>query len=617
MENHFSVLRMNVFFHFCTLRIKRECKDNYIAGISKVGFPYFWPADGPSAVYANLLKMRYFGFFLAGISTVALGQSNYAPLNEDYYHQLDRYEVKAGRLFDEVFTSAKPYKRSDIIQFLDTAAALGVFESQADVFNDTYFRNDSWEWARPETNDSRKPWFNALYKKKSDLFYVDEPDFDLHVNPVLYLGAGTDSRLDEPIFYNTRGVEVRGMVDRKVGFYTYFADNQARLPSYVQEYQSQYWVIPHEGFWKRFGDGAVDFLQARGYITFDATRHINLQLGYDRFFSGNGIRSLVLSDFPPPAFFLKGAVKVWKLNYVFSLSQIKAEAPGSANGSSSNFLGNANKFTAFHHLSVNIGSKVNIGLFESIIFSPDDAIGTGDFELSYLNPIIFFRAIEQQNGSSDNVLLGLDFKVNAIRKFSVYGQFVLDEFLLENIREGSGWWANKWALQLGAKYIDALGVSNLDLQLEGNLIRPYAYSHNTPYGSYSSFLQPMAHPLGANLKEVIGIARYQPIPRLMLKGVMSVTHVGRDAANENWGGDILKPNNTREQEYGNEIAQGNLNEIYYLSFTASWMVRHNLFIDGQFLARRSKSMQGPSVDNTTTLASLALRWNIARRDYHF
>src|SRR5690606_11370570 len=436
VENHFSVLRMTVLYHLCTLRIKRECKDNYIAGISKVGFPYFWPADGPSAVYANLLKMRYFGFFLAGISTVALGQSNYAPLNEDYYHQLDRYEVKAGRLFDEGFTSAKPYKRSDIIRFLDTAAALGVFESQGDVFNDTYFRNDSWEWARTETNDSRKPWFNALYKKKSDLFYVDEPDFDLHVNPVLYLGAGTDSRLDEPIFFNTRGVEVRGMVDRKVGFYTYFADNQARLPSYVQEYQSQYWVIPHEGFWKRFGDGAVDFLQARGYITFDATRHINLQLGYDRFFSGNGIRSLVLSDFPPPAFFLKGAVKVWKLNYVFSLSQIKAEAPGSANGSSSNFLGNANKFTAFHHLSVNIGSKVNIGLFESIIFSPDDAIGTGDFELSYLNPIIFFRAIEQQNGSSDNVLLGLDFKVNAIRKFSVYGQFVLDEFLLENIRQG-------------------------------------------------------------------------------------------------------------------------------------------------------------------------------------
>ncbi|HEY8510361.1 MAG TPA: hypothetical protein VIL31_00285 [Cyclobacteriaceae bacterium] len=560
--------------------------------------------------------MRYFAFFLAGISTVASGQSNYAPLNDDYYHLLDRYEIRAGRVFDEIFTSAKPYKRSDIAHYLDTVASLGLFESQSDAFNNEYFRNDNWEWARPETNESRKPWFNTFYKKKSDLFYVDQPDFDLHVNPVLFVGVGTDSELDEPVFYNTRGVEVRGMVDHKVGFYTYFTDNQARLPSYVQQYQSQYWVIPHEGFWKRYGNGGVDFLQARGYITFDATEHINVQFGYDRFFYGNGVRSLILSDFPPPAFFLKGAVKVWKLNYVFSLSQIKADAPGSANGSGVNFMGNPNKFTAFHHLSLNIGRKVNIGLFESIIFSTDDTTGTGEFEFSYLNPIIFFRAIEQQNGSSDNVLLGLDFKVNAIRDISFYGQLMLDEFLLENLREGSGWWANKWALQLGAKYIDALGISNLDLQLEGNLIRPYAYSHNTSFGSYSSFLQPMAHPLGANLKEVIGIARYQPLPRLTLKGVASITHVGRDDVDENWGGDILKLNNTREREYGNEIAQGNLNKIYYLSFTASWMARHNLFIDGHFVARRSKSMQ-TIFDNETYLASLALRWNIARRDYHF
>src|SRR5690606_41300292 len=78
-------------------------------------------------------------------------------------------------------------------------------------------------------------------------------------------------------------------------------------------------------------------------------------------------------------------------------------------------------------------------------------------------------------------------------------------------------------------------------------LSPYPTLFRSPFGSYSSFLQPMAHPLGANLKEVIGIARYQPLPRLMLKGVMSVTHVGRDDPGENWGSDILKPNNTRER----------------------------------------------------------------------
>jgi hypothetical protein len=546
-----------------------------------------------------------------------LGQSTYLPLNEDYYHRIDRYEIKSGRVYDEIFTAIKPYKRSDVNLFLDSVDADGLIETASDRFNLAYFRNDSWEWSRPETNESNKPIFNALYKKKSDLFYVDQPDFDLHINPVIYLSAGTDSRLDDPVFQNTRGVEIRGMVDHKVGFYTYFADNQARLPSYVQDYQSQYWVVPHEGFWKSFKKGGVDFLQARGYITFDPTRHINLQIGYDRFFVGNGYRSLVLSDFAPPAFFFKGAVKVWKLNYVFSLSQVKADAPGTPDGSRANSSGYPNKYTAFHHLSLNIGRKLNIGLFETIVFSPDDSLGTGQFEFSYLNPIIFYRAIEQQNGSSDNVLLGLDFKLNAIRKISIYGQVTLDEFLLENIKEGKGWWGNKYGLQLGGKYIDALGIRNLDLQLELNLIRPYTYSHNTSFGNYASFLQSMAHPLGANLREIAGIVRYQPFPRLNLTGKLSLTKIGRDGTDENWGSDILKHNNTREQDFGNTIAQGNLNEIYFASFTGSWMLKHNLFVDGQFLFRKSNSLQGPGLDNVTTMSAISLRWNIAQRLYDF
>ena len=80
----------------------------------------------------------------------------------------------------------------------------------------------------------------------------------------------------------------------------------------------QYPVIPHEGFWKEYKDGkGVDFLQARGYITFEATRHINMQFGHDRLFVGNGYRSLIFSDFSPPAWFLKGNVNVWKINYLF------------------------------------------------------------------------------------------------------------------------------------------------------------------------------------------------------------------------------------------------------------------------------------------------------------
>ncbi|MFZ6011157.1 MAG: hypothetical protein ACOYXT_12495, partial [Bacteroidota bacterium] len=271
-----------------------------------------------------------------------------------------------------------------------------MFGSRADRFNYEYLRNDSWEWSRAETSDSPKPVLKYFYKKKSDLFYVDEDGLDLHVNPVIYIGAGKDSRADDMLFVNTRGFEARGMIDKKVGFYTYLTDNQMMLPSYVQEQLTLNPVVPHEGFWKEYKtQKGVDFLQARGYITYDATKHIHLQFGHDRFFIGNGQRSLIFSDFGPPALFLRANVKIWKLNYMFVLNQMTADATGSLSGSKPTSKGYPDKYVALHHLSINIGKKLNVGIFESVVFSADDSVGGDRFRLAYLNPIIFYRAIEQ------------------------------------------------------------------------------------------------------------------------------------------------------------------------------------------------------------------------------
>lgn len=546
-----------------------------------------------------------------------LAQSSFAPLNEDYYHWIDRYEIKAGSIAPQIHTAVKPYKRSAIAAYVDTLSNQGYFPSRSDQYNAEYLRNDNWEFSRPDTNDSKKPILKAFYRKKSDLYHVDEEAFDLHVNPVLYLGYGDDSRRDDGLLVNTRGVEIRGMVDKKVGFYSYLTDNQAVLPSYVWEQMSRYPVIPHEGFWKEYKDGqGVDFLQARGYITFEATRHINMQFGHDRFFVGNGYRSLIFSDFSAPAWFLKGNVNVWKINYLFLVNQMTADVVGNLGGLRDTPGGYPNKFNALHHLSINIGKKLNIGVFEAVVFSADDSTGTDHFRLDYLNPIIFYRAIEQQNGSTDNVLLGFDFKWNAARSISFYGQLILDEFVLDNIRDGNGWWANKFAVQGGAKYIDAFGIPNLDLQGEVNIIRPYTYSHTSNYGSYSSYKQPIAHPLGANLTELVGILRYQPLPRLNVVGKLVLTQTGRDTTGVNWGGDIMKNSQTHQQNFNNKIAQGISNDLIFGSLSLSWMLKHNLFIDANIIVRKSESPLS-FYNNNTTITSLALRWNIPRRLYEF
>jgi hypothetical protein len=557
------------------------------------------------------MKRIFSGFIFLICFYQVSAQSTNATLNEDYYHWIDRYEIKSGKIVPGFFTSVKPYKRDAIIKYIDTLSASGTFTSRADEFNRDFLRNDSWEWSKSETNESKKPFLKKLYRKKSDLVYVDIPEFDLHVNPVLYFSGGKDNRLDYPVMTNTRGVEIRGMIDRKVGFYTFLGENQSVLPSYVDEQMTLNPVVPHEGFWKDFKDHGVDFFQARAYIDFNISKHIYMQFGNDRTFIGNGYRSLIFSDYSPPTLFLRTNVRVWKINYMFQLNRMVADTK------SSNKSRYPEKFMAFHHATINIGKKFNLGVFESVVFSPQDSLNDNTFDPSYLNPVIFYRAIEQQYGSSDNALLGMDFKWNVFKGVSIYGQAVLDEFVLDEIMAGNGWWANKYALQGGLKYIDALGVSNLDLQLEANVVRPYTYSHTTQYGSYSNYRQSLAHPLGANFNEMIGIIRYQPWPRLNLMAKVGYVQIGRDgAASENWGSDILKPTQTREQEYDNTIGQGVNNTILSVNMTASYMLKHNLFVDASQIIRQSKS-DLTFYNNNTSVTSVALRWNIPQRLYDF
>lgn len=570
---------------------------------------------------SNLKSAALLCVFLIMAFTV-VAQSTNASLNEDYYHWIDRYETKSGKISTNLFTTVKPYQRAAIVAFTDSLDTDSTYQSKSDQFNRNFLRNDSWEWSRAESGNNPRPIWNTFYKKKSDFLHVDKPEFDLHVNPIVYGGFGKDSRRNDMLFVNSRGIEVRGTIDKKVGFYTAFFDNQSVLTQYVVDGIGDNGlgkrpVIPHEGFWKDFKGKGVDYLQARGYISFRATKHLSFQFGQDRTFIGNGYRSLIFSDFSAPNLFLRGNLKIWRINYLYQLNRLTADVAGNSGGS----LGNGRypqKFFAFHHASINIGKKFNLGVFESVIFSPKDTTKTNYFDFAYLNPIIFFRAVEQQFGSSDNVIIGADFKWIVAKGVSLYGQFVLDEFLLKEIKAGNGWWANKYGIQAGAKWIDAFGVKNLDLQTEVNIVRPYTYSHGTAFGNYSNYLQPLAHPAGANFKEIVGILRYQPIPRLFITGKTFWLKTGKDNNNQNWGSDIIKDNSGIQQTrpYNNKIGQGNATTIKYLDFTASYMLFHNYYIDFKQVIRLSESTL-PAYNNNTSLTSVALRINIAQRTYEF
>ena len=78
------------------------------------------------------------------------------------------------------------------------------------------------------------------------------------------------------------------------------------------------------------------------------------------------------------------------------------------------------------------------------------------------------------------------------------------------------------ALQLGAKYVDAFGINNLDLQLEMNRVRPFTHSHNDSISNYTHYNQPLAHPLepisrrSARHPAIPAISQMEPVCRAFI-----------------------------------------------------------------------------------------------------
>jgi len=549
----------------------------------------------------------------SGAYIQVMGQSANVPLNRDYYHLLDRFEVLSGHQSQTFFSALKPYRREEVGQFIDQIHEDSLSLSRVDQFNLEYLAVDNWNYSDYAQPESKKPFLKYFFQKKNDFFYVGTEDFEMHLNPVFHFSVGNE--LDDPVmpYINTRGLEISGMIAKKIGFYTYMTTTQAAFPSYVRTWIYRNRAVPQEGYWKIFNTDGVDFFTPRGYVSFNIVKPLNFQFGHDKLFLGNGIRSMGLSDFSNNYLFFKLDLKVWKLNYRFVIAQHNVDTVLTQYGRQSVNGPYPRKYLAYHHLSINIGKNLNLGVFEQIVQGDSTS---NSFDINYINPVIFFRGLEHQGGSKDNALLGFDFKYNFLRRFSLYGQLLLDEFLLDEVKAGDGWWANKWGTQIGLKYMNAFWINNLDLNLEYNVARPYTYGHISSYTNFANYNMPLAHPTGANFKEFILLARYQPFNRFSFIGKLVLSDYGEDEEDTNWGKDVTKSYLTREQEYGNTIGQGLSTQLQYFNFTASYQFKHNVFFDLELVIHNVDS-ELSLINQNVFYSALHFRWNIPRREFDF
>ena len=552
-------------------------------------------------------------FIVTSVSFHAFGQTTYLAQDDKQNILLERLEILGQKDSILNFSKTKPFSRRQVVKAAMDYKQLhpGIVFSKTDEYNlQSLYRNNT-EYI-PEslrnTLASKKSIGKNFYRTPANLFEVHVKDFDLVINPVFQFVLSKESDNDENLFLNSRGVAIRGMVANKIGFSASIVDNQERDPIYVQAWENEFKSVPGAGYYKDFKGTGFDYFDARGYFTFNITKYIDVAFGYDRNFIGNGHRSLFLSDFSNNILFLKLNTRIWKLNYQNLFMELHTAEPRGPD----RLL--PKKYAAFHHLDVNVTRWLNIGLFEGVMFGRKSR-----FEFGYLNPVIFYRSVEQQNGSFDNSVAGIDFKANVLKQIQFYGQFLLDEFNFEQIRKGNGWWANKWGLQLGAKYINAFTIKNLDLQLEHNRVRPFTYSHRDSVANYTHYNQPLAHPLGANFSELIGIARYQPAPKWTILAKAMYWKQGLDTGARSFGGNIFLPNIPpyRVGDFGYEIVSGIESKTGLASLLLSYELKENLFIEASLTTRKFRVPSNSALSDNTTIISAGIRWNVHRRLFEF
>lgn len=569
---------------------------------------------------SNIFILRVFStiLLLMLVHFHSTAQSWLSTTGSENEARIQRNIALSGKLPATFSPEIRPWFTDNVAAWLETLPIDS--SNRYAVYDRRWLLNENAPGLR--TNDGKieaEKWISRFWSPNPARFAESENGrVYVAVNPGLDLSLGLSRYEELPLFVNHRMVEFKGHIAKKLGFYSRVDETQLRGARHEQAFYNQWRVLPGAHLIKPYQTRGYDFMTATGYITYAPIPEIRLQFGQDRNFLGNGMRSLLLSDFAPAYPFLKVHTRIGKFDYVNLYARLTDRYTRLINPWQHALL--PAKYYAMHYLAFAISPQWRMGLFEAVMFHDNNNTGKG-FDISYLNPVILYRAIEHQRGDPDKMTVGLNTQYLVAPGVEFYGQFMLNEFRFKDLIHRTGSHANKYGYQAGLRLASDRPLPGFELQTEVNRIRPYTYAHYTisgtyPVNSYSHQNQPLAHPMGANLSEWLLQAGFTPLPRLHTGLLAQYAFYGADSAGSNWGGNIFLDYHTYERQTGNVIGQGVGTRLLNINAWLSYELRHSLNISLEARMRRLRS-DLPVRNNTDAYLGLSLRYNLPRNYWHY
>ena len=461
------------------------------------------------------------------------------------------------------------------------------------------------------------------------LIIIKGEDYKVTVSPIIHFSKGKEMESETNTFSNTRGFIIEGDIGKSVSFFSSFAENQAIFPNYLDAKIRKTKVVFGQGYARDFKKTGFDYAMASGYVGIKPAKHFVVQFGHGKHFIGDGYRSLLLSDNAFNYPFFRIQTSFWKVQYTNLYAEMQDINYFENNGIDDyDQMGYAKKYMSSHYLSANVNSKLNIGIFESVIWGGNHAPGSRGFDVKYFNPISLFRPLMYFRKSPHNALVGINAKYKLPLKSHLYGQLVLDEFSLNEMKLGDDWYGSKYVYQLGAKVYDAIGLENLTMQIEYNLVRPYTYAHHNPQQNYAHYNQPLAHPLGANFSEKLLIINYRK-ERWVARAQLMLAKYGDKikGAPTSYGNDVYMSTGEFEEpsgfihagrpsDFGIVMYQGDLTDINYMQFNIAYIINPttNFKIDFGITKR---DLVSESDEVNTIFYSIGLKTDLFNHYYDF
>ena len=532
-----------------------------------------------------------------------------------------QYRLIQANTLEDDFRTAKDIQSISTNRFVPQSLQNVTFDSQKSEFSNQNFSYFSWN--NPEYFGSRRLSFtklnwvrkigeNSFFTNPNRFFSWESPDKKDYfvLNPVIDFSYSRKSAFSDSMLFNGRGAEFYGQFGDKFTFYTTVMDYQADYRRSMDNYKNKLRVYPGIGLSTRNSFKFVDYFYATGYISgkllekLDSSKketiyQIVATFGHDKQFIGNGMRSLILSDFAPPSLFLNVHYKLGPFKY----QNLFKELIGNLSVDSNRILNK--KYLALHRGSFEFKKiGLELGLTEMIVQSRSG----NSFDVNYFNPIIFYRAVERDLGSGDNALIALDVKYDN-RKLSLYSQLVLDEFNFKSAFKTNSY-LNKFALQFGLYYKPDFQFLECGyLNLEFNQVRPYTYSHwSSNY--YSSYNQSLAHPMESNFREILFRLFVQPkkYQRWTFRNVTSFLMKGFDMNGKNYGADIRKSYKSAQDKKYAEIGQGDKGYIFNITNEVTYFLMPNLML--QF-TQQFRNQMG-NFEQTDNYLLVSLKFNFTQ-----